>query len=223
MRFRTQTVLLVVTAVLWMSGSARALFEDWAIGPKIGTLGWGGEVTTDLIPQVNLRGSAQWLDFDIEAEFEDVDYDLDLDLFNPVLMLDWHVFDDAFRISGGVLLRGPEFDLEARSSEPVEIGGEVYEPDELGTLRGEADYREVSPYVGIGWGNALSANSRWGLSIDIGVIFLGPADVDLSATGPIASDQTFQAQLAQEEEDIEDELEDWGFYPVLSLSLFFRF
>jgi hypothetical protein len=210
-------------AVLSTSDPAWALFEDWAVGPKIGTLGLGGEVTTDLIPQVNLRGSLQWLDLAFDAEFESVDYDVDLDVFNPLLVVDWHVFNDAFRISGGVLCNGPDIGLDARPNEPVEIGGTEYTPEQVGTLRGEAEYRDFSPYVGIGWGNALSPDHRWGLSIDLGVVFIGPADVELSATGPIASDPTFQARLAEEENDIEDELKDYGFYPVLCLSLFFRF
>lgn len=52
---------------------------------------------------------------------------------------------------------------------------------------------------------------------------IDPPDIDLFATGPIASDPTFQAHLAEEERGIQDELDILKFYPVLSISLVYRF
>jgi hypothetical protein len=47
--------------------------------------------------------------------------------------------------------------------------------------------------------------------------------VALSASGTLASDPAFQANLAKERDEIEDDLEPFEFYPVLSLGIFFRF
>jgi hypothetical protein len=55
------------------------------------------------------------------------------------------------------------------------------------------------------------------------VAFIGSPDVDLSATGPIASNPDFMANLAEEEREINNDLEDFKFYPVLCMSLFYRF
>jgi hypothetical protein len=85
------------------------------------------------------------------------------------------------------------------------------------------EFRAVAPYIGIGWGNALDEAGHWGLATDLGVAFTGSPDMDLSATGPIAADPTFQARLAEEEKDIQDELDIFKVYPVLSISLFYRF
>jgi hypothetical protein len=223
MRFRAEVVLPAITAVLLAASPAAAQLDEWAIGVKAGTLGVGGELTTDLLPGVNLRGSLQWLDLNLEAEFEGIDYDVDLSFFNPLVLLDWYPFGGAFRLSGGALFNGMNIDLEATSNQAIELDGTVYTPSEYGTLRGKADFQPVAPYVGIGFGNAVSRNQHWGLALDLGVAFIGPADVTLSATGPIATNPTFQAQLAQEEEDIEDELHNYQFYPVLSLTLTYRF
>jgi hypothetical protein len=87
-------------------------------------------------------------------------------------------------------------------------------------LKGEVDFRPVAPYIGIGWGNALGKEERWGILTDLGIAFTGLPDIELSATGP---DPTIQAEIAKEERDIQDELDAFKFYPVLSISLFYRF
>lgn len=81
----------------------------------------------------------------------------------------------------------------------------------------------MAPYVGIGWGNAFGRSRRWGFVTDLGVAFTGSPDVALSATGTLASDPGFRADLAREEADLEDDLEDFKIYPVFSANLYFRF
>lgn len=223
MRVRTGVVALVVVTVLLACGNARAVFDEFAIAAKGGTLGLGGDLTTNLIPQVNLRAGVQWLEFGFDATFSDVDYDVDLNFLNPLVLLDWHLFDGPFRISVGALFNGSDIQFRGRPSEDVEIGGQVYHPDEIGTLKGDVEFRPIVPYVGIGWGNALGSTGQWGLATDFGVAFMGSPDVDLSATGSKANDPAFQAQLAQEERDIQDELDNFNIYLVLSISLFYRF
>jgi hypothetical protein len=223
MNVKAAVVLLAGVTVLLVCGSARAAFDEWAIGAKIGTLGVGGDLTTDLIPQVNLRAGVQWLAFSFDAEFSDVDYDVDLNLLNPLLLLDWYPFNGSFRISGGVLYNASDIELRGRPAEDVEIGGQTYHADEVGTLEGDVEFEPVVPYVGIGWGNALGQSGHWGLTTDFGVAFIGSPDLDLSANGPIASNPTFQEHLAQEERDIQDDLDDFNIYLVLSISLFYRF
>ncbi len=223
MSIRTGVVLSAIAAVSLAAGPALAQFDELAIGVKAGTLGVGGELTTDLLSGLNLRGSLQWLDLSLGAEFEGIDYDAHLKFFNPLVLLDWYPFGGAFRISGGALFNGSEVDLEATSNQTIELDGTTYTPSEYGTLRGEADFQPIAPYVGIGFGNPLKPDQHWELSLDLGVAFIGATDVTLSATGPIASNSTFQQQLAQEERDIEDTLHKFQFYPVLSLTLTYHF
>lgn len=197
--------------------------KEWAIGAKAGTLGIGGEIVTDLVPDVHLRGSFQWLDFGFDTEFDDIDYDVDVEFLNPMLVLDWYPFSGGFRISAGVLFNGSEIDLEATSDEPVEIGGTLYDPSEFGSIVGKSDFDDVAPYVGIGFGNPLSSAGRWGFTADAGVAFIGSPNVSLRATGPFADNAGLLADLAEEEEEIEDDLDHLRLYPVLSFTLYYRF
>jgi hypothetical protein len=223
MNVKAKTILVAAATVLLACGSARAAFEEWAIGAKIGTLGVGGDLTTSLIPQVNLRAGVQWFAYSFDGKFSDVDYDVDLNLLNPLLLLDWYPFNGSFRISGGVLYNASNIQLQGRPAEEVEIGDQTYRPEEVGMLEGDVEFEPVVPYVGIGWGNALGSSGQWGIATDFGVAFIGSPNLDLSATGPIASDPTFQAELAKEEHNVQDDLSDFNIYLVLSISLFYRF
>jgi hypothetical protein len=196
---------------------------DVAIAGKTGTLGLGGELTVNLLTDVNVRLGATWFDLDFDGEASDIDYDVDLDLLAFPIMLDWYVFDDAFHLSAGVLFNETDFGLDGRFSGTIEIGDNTYTFDEVGTLSGDLGWDDVAPYVGIGWGNAFGQDRRWGFLSDLGVAFVGSPEVALSATGTLAGDPGFQADLAREEADLEDDLSDFKVYPVLSVSLFYRF
>ena len=222
-RFRPAVRLFTMIVVLSACGNAQAVFDEWAIGAKAGTLGLGGELTTNLIPQVNLRAGIQWLDLGFGAQLSDVDYDLKLHLLNPLVQVDWFPFDGSFHISGGVLFNGSDIRLRATPGEAVEIDNVTYTPSQLGSLRGDVECQSVAPYVGIGWGNALDEAGRWGFAVDLGVAFTGSPNVDLSASGPISTDSAFRTRLAEEERDIQDKLDLFRLYPVLSISLFYRF
>jgi hypothetical protein len=223
MGHRAGIVLLALAGTLLSGSRAGAALEDWAIGAKAGTLGIGGEIVTDIVPDVHIRGSLQWLDFGFDAEFDDIDYDVDVEFLNPMLVLDWYPFSGGFRISAGVLFNGSTIDLEATSDEPVEIGDTLYDPSEFGSIVGESDFDDVAPYVGIGFGNPLSSDGRWGFSADAGVAFIGSPNVSLRATGPFADNAGLLADLAEEEEEIEDDLDHLRLYPVLSFTLYYRF
>jgi hypothetical protein len=71
--------------------------------------------------------------------------------------------------------------------------------------------------------STLGQDDHWGVVTNLGVAFLGRPHAALSATGPIASDPGFQDDLNQEQRDVEDDLSFLRFYPVLSISLFYRF
>ncbi|MBP7053101.1 MAG: hypothetical protein KBE65_19010 [Phycisphaerae bacterium] len=223
MRHTVAAVLLACVTTLSLCNPAGAVLDEWGIGLKAGTLGVGGELATNLLSNVNLRGSLQWFDLDLDMEFDEIDYDLEVEMLNPMVLIDWYPFSNSFRVSGGVLFNGTDISLDATTDEEIEIGDETYTADEIGRLRGESDFDEVAPYVGIGFGNPLTRDEHWGFSFDIGVAFIGSPGVTLTATGPVADTAEFQQNLADEEADIEDELDKIKVCPVLSLCLYYVF
>jgi hypothetical protein len=143
-----------------------------------------------------------------------------LDFSSFSALVDWYVFDGSFRISGGIVSMDHKANLDATgvAGETEEIGDNDYDWADIGTLFGSVEIDNVAPYVGIGWGNTLGRNRRWGFYTDLGIAFSGSLDAKLSATGTV-----LPADLAKEEDEIQDELDAFKFYPVLSMGLFIRF
>lgn len=221
---RRFVVLAAAFLVLGLSGLANADSGRFAVSVKpINTLGLGVEGTARILPKLNARLGINYYRYTYDEEEDDVDYDVDLNLFSGSALLDWHPFAGTFRISGGLLLNKNELEMDARPNEPVEIGDQEYAASEVGTLSGDLDFRSVAPYVGIGWGNAVGEDKRWGFVCDLGIVYQGSPDADLEATGPIASDATFQADLAREEENLEDDFEFLKYYPVISFGISYKF
>ena len=221
---KLSTILLLVLSVLLSCGAGCADLGGLAIAGKAGTLGLGGELATGITQNVNARIGMNMLGFDVEEEIDDVEYDIGLDFSSFSALVDWHVFDGSFRITGGVVSMNHELDLEGTGApgETVEIGDGTYTWANVGILSGSVEIDDLAPYVGIGWGDLLSAKKSWGFYCDFGVVFAGSPDVKLTATGAGAT-PGLPADLVKERDDIKDELEAFEFYPVISLGLFFQF
>jgi len=106
-------------------------------------------------------------------------------------------------------------------NETVEVGDKTFV---ISALDGSVGFGAVAPYFGIGCGNAVSKSGRLRFAFDLGVMFQGSPEVDLTAT---ASDPGLQselnAELEKEVKEIEDDVKDIKLYPVISLGLSYRF
>ena len=217
---------IILAAFCFLSWTGPATAGDsgrLAIAARSGTLGLGGDVMVNVLSDVNVRLGVGFFDLDFDGEVEDVEYDFDLDLLTFPLVVDWYPFENKFHLSVGIILNQTEASLDGRYDGTIEIGDEIYTSDEIGALSGEVSFRDVAPYVGIGWGNAFGKARRWGFVTDLGVAFTGSPDVALSASGPLADDPTFLANLAREADDVQDKADKFKIYPVLSANLYFRF
>ena len=212
-------------ALCLMAVPVYAQEEDWlAVAPKAGTLGLGGDLIVRLSPEFNTRLGINALGTDLDLSFSGIDYKVGLDFLSASAILDWHLFDNGFRVSAGVLYNQNEADFDAKWRNSYNIGNATYQSDDVGNLTGDFSYdQKFAPYVGIGWGNAFDSDKRYGLMCDFGVVYTGNPDIALRSTGPLASDATFQADLAREADKIEHDLNALKFYPVIAVSLFYRF
>ncbi len=208
--------LIVISLALAMTGVAHA---GMGVGAKVGTPGFGLEATKSIVPMVNARLGFSIFGLGYETTQDGVDYDYDLSLRSIHLLADYHPIPlMGFRLSGGALLNGNKLEMLSQpATGTFEIGDETYTAAEVGTIDGEVSFSSLAPYVGIGWGNA--AGSRVGISTDLGVVFQGAPEVDLSASGLLGNDAGFQSELTEEAQAIEDELGFFKYYPVFSIGI----
>ena len=223
MKGQQNAVSWLVLSVLLFCQAGCTDTGQWAIGAKGGTLGIGGELTKKVATDINTRAGFNMLDFSFDDDVAGIEYDFDMGLRSFSALVDWHIFDGPFRITGGVLSMDNEFDLDTLVNQNVRIGDNTYTPAQVDRLSGRVDIEGIAPYIGIGWGNPVGRGRRWGFYSDFGVAFAHSPDVTLRATGMMAGDPTFQGDLAKEERDIQDDMDALEFYPVLSAGLYIRF
>ncbi len=185
---------------------------------KVGSLGIGVEVTKSLVPMVNVRGGVNFLNYAFDQSEGGNDYDFDLKLKSFSVLADFHpILGRGVRLSGGIIFNNNHLNMVSVPSGSYSIGNRTYSGAEVGTLTGKVDFKSTAPYVGIGWGNAT--NGRLGVAFDLGIAFQGAPQVALSASGVVASDPTFIQELNRENQELEDEISGFKYYPVISLGL----
>lgn len=194
------------------------------VSAKAGTLGVGADVIGRINDSLNLRLGLQGFTYDISGSYSDIDYDADLELFSGMLLADLFPFGNNFRISAGMMINQNEATLTGKpTNNSFAIGGTTYPSTLVGTLTSNVDFNTVAPYAGIGYGGAFSDKSNWSFSFDLGVLFQGSPNVSYSADGPLADNPIFQAGLEQERKELEDDLDEYTYYPVLSLGVTYKF
>ena len=59
--------------------------------------------------------------------------------------------------------------------------------------------------------------------MDIGILFQGSPNVSYTASGVLADNPTFQANLERDRQDIEEDMDEYEYYPVLSMGVAYQF
>ena len=215
-----KTIRLVVVAALLASVPMAPASAGIGIAGKASTLGIGIEATRALVPMVNVRGGINWFNYSFDGMESGIRYDMELKLKSFTALVDLHPIPlMGFRVSGGIVFNQNGIDGKTdQITGSIEIGGTTY--TESGTLESAIDFKSTAPYLGIGWGNA--ASSRIGVVIDLGVAFQGSPQTELRGTGPLATAPGVQTSIDQEERELQDALDGYKYYPVLSVGLSFK-
>lgn len=201
--------------------------ENVAVGLKAGSLGGGVELTKVLTEDLVLRTGVNYLTFSVDSTLSDIDYDMEATYKNGNLLLDWHPFSGSFRVSGGIFLNGNEVDVDGMApTDRIFSGDSYYFPQgDLLHVKGNVDFNTIAPYAGIGW-RSNHGEAGWGLACEFGVLFQGSAQVsDLYVQSPVDFNQIESVQdfLDEQKKEIEDELDDYQYYPVASIMLMYNF
>ncbi len=206
------------------------------VAAKVGTLGYGGEIDYVLTDHFSLRGQLNSFSYDDTFDENDIDYDGSLELDSYGLLLDWHPFGGAFRLTAGGFNVDNKVAATAEGVGDYEIGDTTYtvNPGDTLQLRALMELGDgFKPYAGFGWGHSPANKGGLLLSFDIGILFQGSPSVDLQATGTatapgvgtvdLGTDPTAQAEVAKEEQQLEDDIKDYDLYPVVSFGIGWRF
>ncbi len=219
------TTLLSALLTFSSIAPASAKTGNVAVGLRGGTAGIGGEVTIGLLSRLNFRSGLNVFSYDGSGIESGTEYNYTVKLRSVPLLLDYHPFDNGFKVTSGIFINNSKVTGVAQPDGPMlDIGGIKYEILDIGDVNGTIDFRKASPYLGIGWGNALSKGSSVKITVDIGVLFQGKPNVTLEPTKDTASSiPGFDESLEKETANIEKDLEYLQYYPVVSLGVAYSF
>lgn len=196
------------------------------VGVTGGTTGIGAEIKANPLPSSMLlvRGSYNFAEFSGDIESDDINYGGDFTLSNAGAFADFAPFGGLFYLSGGAYIGKKEADLIATPTADVTIGGTGFTAADVGSLVGKAEFNDVAPYVGVAFDNFANSIGGWSLNARAGIMFVGSPDVTLtSVNGLLSADPTFQNELLQEIDSLQQEAEDYKYFPVLTLGVARRF
>ncbi|GLQ19642.1 hypothetical protein ACFFUB_14535 [Algimonas porphyrae] len=224
--YRTQFRLAVTASVCALLSTACVSMPGVGVGVTAGTTGVAAEVKANPLPtgRLLLRGAYNFAEFSGEIESDGIEYEGDFTLSNAGAFADFAPFGGPFYLSGGAYIGKKEADLVATPANNVVIGGTTFTPAQVGSLLGTAEFNDVAPYAGIAFDNFARSIGGWSFNARAGVMFVGSADVNLvSANGLLSSDPALLTELREEIESIEEDAEDYKYFPVVTLGITRRF
>lgn len=242
--YKLSSVIALVLSVHSLPAISTSSEDSTGAGAiiKIGTLGPGVEFDYRLNESWNIRLQANGYSYSDTFEEDDIDYTGEIKLSSFGALIDWRPFSGTFRMSGGLYSNGNELEGTAisRGDEIFEIGDLTYQGVAAAPLTLNTSVklgRSSAGYLGLGWGN--SANSGWLFSFEMGVLFSGSPEVELGFEGFAEQENnpgtifdvngnspealTFQNEIALEVKNLEDDISDFEYYPVISLGVGYRF
>ena len=216
--------LAIGMMLLILPMQAQAAVIGVGVTGKVGTTGLGGDVTVPLVSNwLNLRGGYNFGELRPSTTQGGIAYKGDVHLESVPILLDIHPFHGGFRITGGVFYNRNEIDLSSSVAPGTVIGGVAVGGTAL--LNANVSWSEdFAPYLGIGWGNAADDNTldlpiAVGFSLDIGAFYQGSPDVVLTDSSGLVT----APNLAIEQAQIEEDMSDLKFFPVITVGIHVRF
>ena len=214
---------LVLAGLLAAFASTSASARGFGLSLKAGTTGFGGDASVGLTEKLSLRGGLNMFswsgEYDDDDNCDDVRAELSLQSFP--LLLDWHPFASNFRLSAGVVYNRNELTGSAELGDTVELEGIDYRVEDLSA---RLSFNRWCPYLGVGYGHAAGPGRRLVFAFDLGVMYHGAPKLRAAA---VASDSALQEaldrDLQSEVDDLNDDLDSFRFYPVMTFGLSFSF
>lgn len=212
--------LMVAATGLALMGASTLASAEIGVGVKASTLGAGIELGIPLSERFVARAALNKYSREDDQTIDGIDYEADLDLKSSALFLDWHPFKGTFHLTVGYVNSGSELNAMATPVGAVDIGGNTYDGSLIDfTLNGTVDLGS-GPYIGLGWGNVPAAGL--GFTFEVGAVQQGTPDASLRVSGADAG-LINQADVDQEERNMQDDLDKFELYPVVSLGISYGF
>jgi len=244
-----KTSVTCVLACLMIAAGSRTVAAQVLLSPNsnagaaftVSTLGFGVDVAVPVSEKMNIRGGFSAFSLSHDFDNDGLALAAQLTLRSVSAHLDWFPFDGGFHVSPGVMLyNGNEVTADARvpSSDTFDLGDAslISDPSDPVTGTAAVTFRSrVAPSVRVGWGNIVPrGNRRWSIPFELGAVFARAPRAVLSLGGSacasnvtncrsVAADAQLQADVQEEQGQLNDDLDLLKVIPVISIGFSVKF
>ncbi len=215
-------VVLLAAMFLFIISTA-GYAQSTSLAVKASTLGAGIEAERSFSDSIGGRIGGNYYSASYSGTEDDIEYKFDLNLKSISFLVDWHPFKSGFRVSTGALYNGNTIKGDAKSADEYEIGDTTFTAAQIGDLETEIDFNTFAPYLGIGWDTSFGKNNAFGFIIELGAAYQGTPKVDFEVNGTFKNNALLLSELSKEEDNLQDELNNFKYYPVASIGVGYRF
>jgi len=201
--------------------------KTWAFDVKASSLGVGGDIHRVIFPdRLNLRVGFSYFQRSQNFANSGITYTGTLRVGGIPVSLDAYPFKNWFRVQAGMLvdlnrLQGTgQFRTDVVKSGVITLGAHSYTADSIGSLQGTVNVDRVSPFFGLGFGNPIKKDKRWGIFMDIGAVYHGTPTLNLQTTRSFPA--SLPADLDAQEQAFTSGTHRYIFYPIVQIGFSFR-
>ena len=230
------SVLVLVT----FASEARSQELHGGVGVKLGTLGIGFDGAVPVSDRVNVRGGVNFFNFNHDFDNDGITLAAQLKMRSVHAQVDFFPSNGSFHVSPGLMLYNGNR-VEATAFVPpgttFDLGGEqlLSSPSSPVSGRATVGFKKVAPSITVGWGNIVPrGNRRWSIPVEIGAVFSSAPTAAYTLAGSaclangtncrnIASDPRLQADVLQQQADLNSDLSMLKIIPVISFGFGYGF
>lgn len=233
--------MLAAGSVFFLAQSvfAQSSSTGFGIGVNASSLGAGVEAAVATGSKVNIRGGFDMFNYSLSFPRDGVSYKGTLKLQSAHLVADFYL-GHVFHISPGALVYNGNKGTATGTvgaGQTFSLGGTTYYSGQNSPIQGNGalTLNKTAPMLLLGFGNLVPRSHHFAVNVDFGAAYQGTPKATLGLTGSActinattgclnaASDPTVLSNVTAEQNKINSKLTQFKYYPVVSLTLGYRF
>jgi hypothetical protein len=90
-------------------------------------------------------------------------------------------------------------------------------------INNHGDFEGLGSISGFGWGNSLDKEEKWEMTFDMGIALDIPPEAEMTTAGRLLLNAPLEKDWIRSEKQFGGQLDDFGYYPVVTFGLRYRF
>lgn len=222
---RKSLSILAVSAVAGLASHAALAQQSNSVYLGAGTDGIGVGYGRGINQYLGLRGEVSGFGLSHNFTGDNLTYDAHLRLVHGAAFADFFPIPHAYvplHLTAGLLVGGDQISGDAiAQGGTYTINGATVVATPGESVSARLKWPVVRPYLGIGFGHNPIGKKGFSAAFDLGVAF-GKPSVDFNVPSDIAA-QAGSANVAAEEQKLQSKARDLEYYPMVKVSLVYRF